>query len=88
MDIKENKTVKSHFTCSLSSLLGFWVVLEPFQGFFDFLPLTRLLERGKAANSNGRQTHTTQLDHAYLGKIAKPWDSASAGQSWNTVLSQ
>ena len=34
MDIKENKTVKSHFTCSLSSLLGFWVVLEPFQVFF------------------------------------------------------
>ena len=29
MNIKENKTVKSHFSCSLSSLLGFWVVLEP-----------------------------------------------------------
>ena len=38
MDIKENKTVKSHFTCSLSSLLGFWVVLESFRFFSsDFL---------------------------------------------------
>ena len=45
MDIKENKTVKSHFTCSLSSLLGFWVVLEPFMGFLNFLPLTALRKR-------------------------------------------
>ena len=29
-NIEENKSVKSYFTCSLSSLLGFWVVLEPF----------------------------------------------------------
>ena len=35
MNFEGNKTVKSYFTCSLSSLLGFWVVLEPFQGFFD-----------------------------------------------------
>ena len=38
-NIKEYKTVKSYVTCSLSSLLGFWVVLEPFCFvFFDFLP--------------------------------------------------
>ena len=34
MNFEENKTVKSYFSCSLLSLLGFWVVLEPF--FFDF----------------------------------------------------
>ena len=32
MNFEENKTAKSYFSCSLSSLLGFWVVLEPFQG--------------------------------------------------------
>ena len=31
MNFEENETVKSYFTYSLSSLLGFWVVLEPFQ---------------------------------------------------------
>ena len=41
----ENKTVKSYFSCLLSSLLGFRVVLEPFQGFFDLLPLTTLKKR-------------------------------------------
>ena len=35
MNIEENKTVKSHFSCSLSSLLSFWVVLEAFR-FFCF----------------------------------------------------
>ena len=34
MSIKENKTDESYFTCSLLSLLGFWVVLKPFWGFF------------------------------------------------------
>ena len=35
MNLKENKTAKSYFTWSLSSFLGFWVVLEPFrEGFF------------------------------------------------------
>ena len=29
----------------------------------------------------------TRLKHNYLGNIAKPWNSASAGQSWNTILS-
>ena len=33
--MEENKTVKSYFTCSLSSLLGFWVVL-PFIYFFQW----------------------------------------------------
>ena len=33
-EIKLNKTVKSYFTCSLSSLLGVWMVWEPFQFFF------------------------------------------------------
>ena len=41
----ENKTVKSYFSCLLSSLLGFRVVLEPFLGFFDLLPLTTLKKR-------------------------------------------
>ena len=34
MNFKENKTAKSYFSCSLSSFLGFWVVLEPFWEFF------------------------------------------------------
>ena len=46
MDIKENKTVKSHFTCSLYSLLGFCLL----RGFFDFLPLTA------KENRNGSKT--------------------------------
>ena len=37
---EENKTVKSCFSCSLSSLLGFWGVWEPFWEFFYFVPLT------------------------------------------------
>ena len=36
MDIEENKTVKSYITSSLSALLGFWVVLEPFRFLFFF----------------------------------------------------
>ena len=35
-NIEGNKTDMSHFSCSLSSLLGFWVVLEPFRVFFFF----------------------------------------------------
>ena len=42
MNFEGNKTVKSYFSCSLSSLLGFWVVLELFWGFLDLLPLTAL----------------------------------------------
>ena len=34
MNFEETKTVKSYFSCSLSSLLGFWVVLEPFRFLF------------------------------------------------------
>ena len=34
MNFKENKTAKSYFSWSLSSFLGFWVVLEPFWEFF------------------------------------------------------
>ena len=30
MNFKENKTAKSYFSCSLSSFLGFWLVLKPF----------------------------------------------------------
>ena len=38
MNIEENKTVKSYFSCSFLSLLHFWVVLEPFCFlFFNFL---------------------------------------------------
>ena len=37
-NIEENKTVKSYVTCSLSSLLGFWVVWSRSVFFFDFLP--------------------------------------------------
>ena len=45
MNIEENKTIKSCFTCSLSSLLVFGVVLEPFRfcvclfSIFFLLPL-------------------------------------------------
>ena len=38
MNFEENKTPKSFFSSSLSSVVGFWAVLEPFRGFFD-LPL-------------------------------------------------
>ena len=45
MNFEENKNVKSYFTCSLSSLLGFWVVLGAFRllllFFSDFLPLVK-----------------------------------------------
>ena len=34
MNFEETKTVKPYFSSSLSSLLGFWVVLEPFRVFF------------------------------------------------------
>ena len=50
MNFEGNKTVKSYFTCSLSSLLGFWVVLEPFQGFFD------VFSYRKKKNTNGSKT--------------------------------
>ena len=62
MDIEENKTVKSYITSSLSALLGFWVVLEPFRCFFlfcfsvcfgfffDFLPLTPQRKSEKSRN--------------------------------------
>ena len=36
-NIEENKTVKSYFTCSFLSLLGFWVVLEAFLYLFIYL---------------------------------------------------
>ena len=39
MNFEESTTVKSHFNCLSSSLLGFWVVWEPFLVFFYFLPL-------------------------------------------------
>ena len=46
MNFEENKlTDTSQFRCSLSSLLDFWVALEAFQVFFDFLPLTTLKKR-------------------------------------------
>ena len=39
MNFEETKTVKSYFSRSLSSLLGFWLVLKPFRCcwcfFFD-----------------------------------------------------
>ena len=44
-EIKLNKTVKSYFTCSLSSLLGVWMVWEPFQFFF--------FRKSKKQNKNG-----------------------------------
>ena len=60
MDIEENKTVKSYITSSLSALLGFWVVWEPFRFlfffqyvfvcFFDFLPLTPQRKSEKSRN--------------------------------------
>ena len=37
MNFEETKTVKSLFSSSLSSLLGFWVVLELFRVFFSDL---------------------------------------------------
>ena len=34
INFEETITVKSYFRCSLSSLLDFWVLLEPFRVFF------------------------------------------------------
>ena len=45
MNFEESTTVKSHFNCLSSSLLGFWVVWELFRGFFYFLPLGQKLRR-------------------------------------------
>ena len=33
INFEETIIVKSYFSCSLSSLLDFWVVLEPFRSF-------------------------------------------------------
>ena len=33
MSFEENKNVKSYSSCSMSSPLGFWLVLELFRGF-------------------------------------------------------
>ena len=37
VNFEETKTVKSYFSCSLFSLLGYWVVLEPLRAFIDLL---------------------------------------------------
>ena len=63
MTFEETKTFKSYFSCPLSSLLCFWVVLE-FQGFFYLLiPLT-FLKRGsslkKPSKSPRNGSKTTQ----------------------------
>ena len=44
INIEENKTFKSYFTCSLSSLLGFWVVLELFR--FYYFDVSEILAEG------------------------------------------
>ena len=62
MNFEENKTVKSHFSYWLSSLLGFWVVLEAF-GFFPIIFLLPLLERGKLETP-------TVIEHTRLEPIA------------------
>ena len=57
----------------------FFVVSSRFLGSFGAVPagvfsiffLLPLL-RGKVGNSNGRRTHTTRLDHAYLENIRSP----------------
>ena len=41
MNFKENITAKSYFSC-LWLFFGFWVVFEPFCGFFNPLPLPTL----------------------------------------------
>ena len=55
-------------------LLLFFVVSSRFLGGLGavprVLPLSTLKKRGKVGNSNGRRTHATRLDRAYLGKIA------------------
>ena len=61
MNIEQNKTVRSYFTCSLSSLLGFWVVLEPFRllllcFFSSTFFLLPLLERERKSRNLGSKT--------------------------------
>ena len=46
MNFEENETAKSYFSCSLSSLLGFWVALQPFRVFSIFF-----LSPGNVGNS-------------------------------------
>ena len=42
INFEETKTVQSYFSYSLSSLLGFWVVLEPFRFFPPDLLVRRM----------------------------------------------
>ena len=63
-NIEENKTVKPHFSCSLSSLLGFWVVLEVIRFFFSFFFSIFFLSK-----KEGRLETPTIAEHKRLDSI-------------------
>ena len=86
MYIKENKTVKSHFTCSLSSLLGFWVVLEPLFFFFDFLLLTALRKR-EQRSPNTHDSIRSRLFQEYRKALGFCFGRAKL-EHYSIILSQ
>ena len=72
MNLEENQTTKSYFSCLLLSLFGFWVVLEPFQGFFSFLPLSTLKKReGWKLQWSLNTQHSTQSQLSW--EYCKAW---------------
>ena len=77
--------------CRLFSVSGWFWSSSGFFFFFFFFSFSifilTTLKKREGWKLQRSPKHTTGLDHAYLGKIAKPWNSASAGQSWNTILS-
>ena len=67
MNFEENKTVMSYFSCSLWSLLGFWVVLEPLQlcSIFFLLPLRargRTLKKIIITRNGSKTTQKSRRD--------------------------
>ena len=65
--------LKSYFSCLLSSLLGFWMVLKLFWVFANFLPLIPLLKRGKVQETP-TVAQLTRLNSITLisGKLQRP----------------
>ena len=72
--------------CSVG-VVCFSIRLVCFHTENQFTPSVSRTQVTQSNTLNGHRTHMTQLEHDYLGNIAKPWNSASAGQSWNTILS-
>ena len=65
MNIEENETVKSYFTCSLLSFLGFWLVSEPFRFLFCFFRFSSSYHSQK----EGRLETPTVAEHTRLDSI-------------------